>query len=384
MAVVIQRIAGSAHGDRFYPDFAGVARSYNFYPTEPLAAEDGIVSVALGLGRTVVEGRASLSFCPKHPRHIRQFSTVRDMLANSQREFVSVELQSSDPDVTEASHPLETAEADGTLGWVGSTYDPQCDAVYDGLSRAGVRLVSFAPILKMQPFQLPLLLTRLLELGRSGMNSEVEIEFAVNHMPGEKRPWDFSLLQLRPIAMSRETSELRVDDSDRANTLCFSEQVLGNGKLAQIRDIVVVDRIGFDRARTREIAAEIGRLNGRLVSEGRSYVLIGPGRWGSADPWLGIPVTWDQISGAKVIVESGFEDLDVAPSQGSHFFHNLMSRRLGYFTVDSASTKGMLDWDWLSRQPGQPGYSLVRWLRLASPLTVKINGRTQQGAILKP
>jgi CheY-like chemotaxis protein len=384
MAVIIQRVAGSARGDRFYPDFAGVARSYNFYPTEPLAAEDGIVEVALGLGRSVVEGRPSLSFCPKYPRHLRQFSTVPDMLANSQREFLSVEMQSGDDDVTEAYHPLEIAESDGTLGWVGSTYDPQNDAVYEGLSRDGVRLVSFAPFLSNQPFPLTQLLMRLLDAGRSGMNSEVEIEFAVNHAPKERSSWEFSLLQLRPIAMSRETSELRIDDGDRANALCYSEQVLGNGRLTHIRDIVVVDRAGFDRARTREIAAEIGRLNQRLLAEGRPYVLIGPGRWGSADPWLGIPVTWDQICGAKVIVEAGFEDIDVTPSQGSHFFHNLMSRHLGYFTVDAVSATGMLDWDWLSRQTGLPGYSLVRLLRLSSSLTVKINGRTQHGVIVKP
>ena len=385
MAVIIQKLVGTHHGERFYPDFAGVARSYNFYPVAPLAAEDGIVAVALGLGRTVVDGGRALSFCPKYPKNLLHFSTVEDMLANSQRDFISLELGSEGGRVTEQHHPLEVAEADGTLGIVGSTYSPENDAVYDGIGRPGMRLVSFASILKQNAFPLPAVLTRLMDIGRWGMATEVEIEFAVDLSSTKNgRPKEFAFLQLRPLAMSRETEDLTIEEEDPVRALCFSTSVLGNGRVTSIRDVVAVDYERFDRAKTRDIAAEVARLNADLSSRGIPYILVGLGRWGSADPWLGIPVTWEQISGARVIVECGLKDIKVTPSQGSHFFQNLTSFRVAYFTVNPALGDGFLDWDWLTAQPPTQEGSFVRHLIFEEPLLVKINGRQQRGVILKP
>lgn len=384
MAVIVQKLVGSRHGDRFYPDVAGVARSYNFYPVAPLAAEDGVVTVALGLGRTVVEGGRALSFCPAYPRHLLNFSTTQDMLANSQREFVALELQDEGDVVTEQRHPLRAAEEDGTLWSVASTYSPENDAVYDGLSRQGVRLVSFAPILKQGVFPLPSLLTRLMEVGRRGMATEVEIEFAVNLSTERDRPQDFAFLQMRPLATARETEDLRVEEESIEHALCFSTSVLGNGCLAGCKDVLAVDHERFDRARSSAIALEVAQLNAELSMRGIPYILVGLGRWGSADPWLGIPVTWEQISGARVIVECGLKDIRVTPSQGSHFFQNLTSFRVAYFTVNPALGEGFLDWDWLSSQPAAQERQFVRHLTFERPLLVKIDGKRQRGAILKP
>jgi hypothetical protein len=276
------------------------------------------------------------------------------------------------------------AERDGTLGVVASTYSPENDAVYDGTSRPGVRLVSFAPVLKQHVFPLPEILTRLLELGVWGMSTQMEMEFAVELSTPRGTPKEFGFLQMRPMAMSRETQELEVDGEETERVLCRSGSVLGNGKLAHIRDVVVVDQHRFDRARSRDVAADVAKLNAELVAQGVPYILIGLGRWGSADPWLGIPVTWEQISGARVIVESGFKDLRVTPSQGSHFFQNLTSFRVGYFTVNPGSGDGVIDWDWLKAQPAVEETAYVRHLHFPDPLVVKINGKKQRGVILKP
>jgi CheY-like chemotaxis protein len=383
MAVIIQKMVGSRHGARFYPSFAGVARSYNFYPSGPLRAEDGVVAMALGLGRTVVDGGLALSFSPKHPRHPLHFSTVQDMLANSQRDFIAVEMD-GDGETAEQHHPLSVAEEDGTLAWVASTYNPENDAVYEGLSRPGVRLVSFAPLLKHKALPLPAVFDRLLELGRWGMNTEVEIEFAVELSPTPGAPTEFGFLQMRPMALSRELEELDTEDVEPEQVLARSSSVLGNGKFAHLSDVVAVDYERFDRAKTADIAREVARLNAELVAEGVPYILFGLGRWGSADPWLGIPVTWEQIAGARVIVESGLKDIKVTPSQGSHFFQNLTSFRVGYFTVNPEEGEGFVDWEWLAAQPAIKDTGHVRRFHFEEPLLVAINGKRQRGVILKP
>ena len=269
-------------------------------------------------------------------------------------------------------------------GGFGVFYSPENDAVYDGTSRPGVRLVSFAPVLKQHIFPLPEVLTRLLDLGVWGMNTQVEIEFAVELSARRGSPKEFGFLQMRPLAMSRERQELEVDDEEAQRVLCRSSSVLGNGKIANLRDLVVVDYQRFDRAKSREVAVEVAKINAELVAQGVPYILIGLGRWGSADPWLGIPVTWEQISGARIIVESGLKDIKVTPSQGSHFFQNLTSFRVGYFTVNPGSGDSMIDWDWLAGQPAVTEAQYVRRLHFDDPLVVKINGKRQRGVILKP
>ncbi len=389
MAVMVQQIVGARHGDRFYPDFAGVARSYNYYPTPPLTAEDGVAAVGLGLGRYVVEGERCLSFCPRFPRAIVQFSSVEDMLENSQREFWALRLDplgASLPEraMHETRHGLEAAEADGTLASVGSTYSSENDAVYDGLSRPGVRLVSFAPVLKHGVFPLAEALTELLDIGSRGMNRPAEIEFAVRLSADERVPHEFGFLQMRPLVPAGETSDLDVGETSRDLLLCRSPQVMGNGRIDGLHDLVVVDFHRFDRSKSRVASEQVAYFNARLAAEGRSYLLIGVGRWGSTDPWLGIPVQWDQISSARVIVESGFRDFRVTPSQGSHFFQNLTSFQIGYFTVNADEGGGFIDWDWIAVHPAESELQYVRHLRFERPFDVRMNGRRNTGIIYKP
>jgi CheY-like chemotaxis protein len=387
MGVIIQRMVGTAHGERFYPTFSGVARSHNFYPTAPLKSEDGIVAVALGLGRTVVDGDACLRFCPKYPQHLVAFSSVDDALRNSQREFYALNLEQA-PDLkgaegTELDHyDLQDAEADGTLASVASTYSPDNDRIYDGMSRPGVRLVSFAPILKHDMFPLAAILDDLLRIGSEGTGSAVEIEFAVNLSVPDAAP-EFGFLQMRPLALSREVEELEIGHVLTSQLLCRSNSVLGNGRVDNLRDLVVVDFHRFDRAKSREAAMQVARFNAELQSSGLPYLLIGVGRWGSTDPFLGIPVAWNQIAGARVIVEAGFKDFKVTPSQGTHFFQNLTSCNVGYFTANPEIGDGFIDWDWLAEQPALAKDNYVRHIRLKSPVLVKMSGHKGEGVILK-
>jgi len=390
MAVVLQRIVGSRHGNRFYPDFAGVCRSHNFYPTPPLDPKDGIAVVALGLGRTVVDGEKALRFCPRYPKNVVQFSTLKDLLDQTQRQFWAIELDEGDaaddaPRLREVRQSLEVAEQDGVLSALGSTYSHENRAVYDGLGRDGTRLVTFAPILKHGRFPLAEVLEYLMTIGEEGTSSAVEMEFAVNLSVRAGQPPEFGFLQLRPLAISRELEELEIEEVPRERVVCRSRRVLGHGRIDDVRDIVLVDYYRFNRARSREAARDVGQFNAALSEEGLRYLLVGVGRWGSTDPWLGIPVTWDQIHGVSAIVESGFRDLRIDPSQGTHFFQNLTSCNVGYFTIDARpSPENFLDWSWLTAQPARAETGQVRHVRLDRPLSILINGRTGEGIILKP
>ncbi len=390
MAVLVQQMVGTTHGNRFYPDFSGVVRSRNFYPHPPVKVEDGFAAVALGLGRAVVGGGKCLTFSPRYPQNLVQFSSVEDILANSQTEFWALELEHAtrggDPaaDLREVPFRLDVAEADGTLQMLGSTYSVDNHAVYDGLSRRGPRIVSFAPILKHGLFPLPGILDQLMRIGEDALGRPVEIEFAVrlSHLPTE--PADFGFLQLRPLVMSREGEDIRVEQVEPARLVCQSSQVLGHGRLQDLRDVVVVDFHRFERGQSFEVAQSVAHFNAQLGDSGKPYLLIGVGRWGSNESWLGIPVAWDQISGARVIVESGFRDFRVVPSQGSHFFQNLTAFQIGYFTVNPDAGEGFVDWEWLAAQPAVDQRGCVRHLEFASPLVVLMNGKTSEGIIFKP
>jgi hypothetical protein len=391
MAVVIQKLVGVEHGNRFYPDFGGVARSHNYYPRPPMKSEDGVAAVALGMGAMVVEGGPSLRFCPRYPRHVIQFPTVEETFKYSQRLFFALELPNSQDRPVESdgvmglsSYDLVTAEKDGVLNALGSVYSPDNDAVYDGISRKGTRLVSFAPLLKFDLFPLPKILEFLLSVGRWSMSASVEIEFAVNYSVPDGAPKEFSVLQMRPMVLDQEYEEVSTRDVPEERLICESGQVLGNGTVRDVCDIVLVNLEKFSRADSRAVAREIALFNYELMKEGTPYALFGVGRWGSADPWLGIPVKWEEISGARVIVESNFQDLRVTPSEGSHFFQNLATMKVGYFTVDSDGHGGFVDWDWLHSQPPEAEREFTRRVRLGKPLTVKMDGRTNHGIILKP
>jgi len=391
MAVIIQRMVGARHHDRFYPAFAGVAKSYNFYPVPPQKSTDGIVQVALGLGKTVVDGGNSVRFSPRYPRHLLQFFSTLETIRNAQQDFLALNLArghdgdaNRSPEAFVEQYDLSKAEEDQTLFYVGSTYSPENDSVYDGVSREGKRVVTFAPILKHRIFPLAEILELILDMGTWGMGTQVEIEFAVNMNVPPGKPKEFALLQIRPLVLSLEMEELEVDSVGQEDLICQSQQVLGNGVIKDIHDIVVVDIQQFERSRAKDVAAEVSLFNTDLIARKRPYVLIGVGRWGSLDPWLGIPVTWDQIAGASVIVESGFKDFNVTPSQGSHFFQNITSFRVGYFTVNSFTRLGYIDWDWLRQQPAAEELHFTRHLQFDEPIVAKINGRKNIGIILKP
>ena len=397
MAVVIQEVAGSAHATRYYPDISGVVRSRNFYPSEPMQPKDGIAAVALGMGRTVVSGGKSLLFCPRYPRHMVQFSSVEDILRNSQTEFMAIDLAGASCDgeqseslhlrgvqrLRERSFPLRDAEKDDTLRYVASTYSRDNDAIYDGLSRPGARVVTFAPILKHNIVPLPEILDYLQELGADALGRPVEIEFAMC-MGSSGEPADFSFLQMRPLICARECEDLSIESVEPAAILCRSSHVLGNGRIEDIHDVVYVDYESFHRTNSLEVAEIVARLNAQLVRANTPYILIGLGRWGSKDPWLGIPVTWDQVAGARVIVEAGFRDFRVTPSQGSHFFQNLTAFRISYFTVNPDLGEGQVDWAWLNAQPALEQFGSVRHVRLERPFTVAISGARGVGMIVKP
>ena len=391
MGVIIQRMVGSQHHERFYPDFAGVAKSYNFYPVAPQKAEDGIVQAALGLGYTVVEGRNCVRFCPKYPRHVMQFSTPQETMRTAQQEFLALDVTASfshenheTPDVLLKHYDIGKAEEDKTLQAVGSTYSAEDDAVYDGISRPGKRVITFAPVLKQHVFPLPEIADLILEIGKWGMGTHVEIEFAVDTNMRGNEPKEFALLQIRPMMLSREEETTKIEIYTDSSLVCKSRHVLGNGIMDDVYDIIVVDAGKFERSKSRQTAQEVSRLNTKLQNVKRTYILIGVGRWGSLDPWLGIPVTWDQISGAAVIVESGFKDIDVTPSQGSHFFQNITSFRIGYFTVNNSDDSSFVDWDWLNAQPAFEESEYVRHLHFAKPVVTKINGPAKYGVIIKP
>ncbi len=390
MAVMVQKLVGVRHGSRFYPDFSGVARSHNFYPMPPMKAADGIASVALGLGKTVVEGGRTLRFCPRYPKHVHQLSTVEFALGYSQMDFWALELPPEDAafDPCEefelAKFGLDVAEKDGVLAALGSTYSRENHAIYDGISRNGVRIVSFAPILKGDLFPLARILELLLALGQKGMNTPVEIEFAVNLTVPPGEPKEFHLLQMRPMVINDEVEKIEIEESLSGEIICRSSCVLGNGVVDDIRDIVMVHPGRFKRSESPIAAKEVGFFNHKLAGEGRPYLLIGVGRWGSADPWLGIPVTWDDIWGARVIVECGMKDLKVTPSQGAHFFQNITAARIGYFTIDSEDKDSYVNWSWLASHGLVEEKKFTCHISLEDPLVVVMNGHDGEGVIYLP
>ena len=389
MAVILQQVVGSFFGERFYPDFSGVARSRNFYPVPPMSFEDGIAAVALGLGRTVVDGGKCLRFCPRYPSHLVQFSSVDDFLRQSQTDFWALPLnhpneETLQPGLREVRFSLNVAEADGTLDSLGSTYSADNDRITDGLGRPGIRVVTFAPVLKYGVFPLAALLDELMTEGESAFGQPVEIEFAVRLARQSGECAQLGFLQIRPLVHSHDVEELQLGKVDRSKLVAQSAKVLGNGRVGNLLDVIVVDAQRFERGQSQDMAGHVAYFNAKLARENRPYLLVGVGRWGSNDPWLGIPVEWDDISGAAVILEAGFRDFQVTPSQGSHFFQNLSAFQIGYFTVNPDLGDGMVDWTWLAAQPAVEERGCVRHLTFTKPVTVLMNGRAGEGMILKP
>ncbi len=392
MAVVIQQLTGARYGEYFYPAISGVAQSYNFYPVSHMKPEEGIAHIALGLGRTVVEGSTSLRFSPKYPQLMPQFSAVDDILRNSQRSFYALNMvefpedfgspTQLEDDVTLVKLDIDTVPGHPPVRHLSSMYSPQEHRIRDTGGGQGHPVLTFATVLKYQSFPLPDLLNSVLEMGRRGMGCPVEIEFSVN-LPfyGDRKP-EFSLLQIRPMAISHHNRKVQIDREDIESAFCYSTMALGNGKFSDIADIVLVHPDTFDPAHTVEIAAEIGKFNSMLTAQNRKYLLIGPGRWGSADRWLGIPVSWREISGVGAIVETTAENLKAEPSQGSHFFHNITSLGISYLNTTDTG-EDFIDWQWLDSLAVREKSAHLKYIRLDSPLTLKIDGKTSRAVLLK-
>jgi hypothetical protein len=384
MAVIVQQVVGRAHGERFYPDVSGVARSWSFYPTGGARPEEGVVHLALGLGKTIVDGGLCWWFSPAHPRSVPPFNSVGDMMKLTQTEFWAVNVGPPPPwdPMRETEYlvraGLAEAEADEALRWAASTYDPRSDRLIPGTARPGPRVLDFAPLLQLEEIPLAVVLRRLLALCDQELATAVEVEFALNLAPGARPRLGF--LQVRPLLRPGATVEVTAGELRGGAVLVASEAALGNGERA-LADIVYVDPDAFEARLTSAIADEIEELKRPLVEAGRPYVLIGFGRWGSADPWLGIPVRWDQIAGARAIVEAARPGMSPEPSQGSHFFHNLSSFEVAYLTVPPGAG---IDWKWLAEQPTLTRTAHVRHVRCPQPLRLKVDGRSRRGVVLKP
>lgn len=388
MAVILQEIVGQRRGNRFYPDISGVARSYNFYAVRPARSEEGVVTLALGLGKTIVDGGIAWTFSPAYPRKPPPYASVQELLKGTQTEFWAVNMGAPPPydPVSETEYlvraNLADAEADEALYFLASTYDSQSDRVVRGIGIQGPRILTFAPLLVEERFPLSNLLKTLLNGAERAVNAKVEIEFAITFQRhrGERPRARLGFLQVRPMAVSDEMVNVRVEDLSDPRAIVASDMVMGNGVVDELRDIVFVRPEKFSSLNTSAIAQQVEAINRELLHEHRPYLLIGFGRWGSSQPSLGIPVDWCQISGARAIVEATLPEMNVELSQGSHFFHNLTSFRASYFMVWHDGRLG-INWDWLNQQPVISETEFVRHVRPAQPISVRVDGRTARGMI---
>jgi len=390
MAIVIQELVGDDHGGRFYPSFSGVAQSYNFYPVSRQTPEDGITSVAVGLGYSVVGGEKVLRFSPSYPEIIPEFSTPQLILENTQRELYVLNTKKKEFTLTEKEDTtlekidISEIKNDSTLEYIASSYDRNDGMIRDSFSKEGPYLITFAGILKHNVFPLSPILQNILEIGRRGMGCPIEVEFAVNFDSENKKPPVFAILQIRPLVISKESLEIAWDEgeTDKENVLIHSNKALGNGVIDSIYDIVYVSPDTFDSSKTIEIAKQINEINEDLAS--KPYLLIGPGRWGTQDRWLGIPVGWSEISNVGILVEAALKDFNIEPTQGTHFFHNMISKGIGYIHTTLNREESFIDWKWLDKQKPKKQLNYVKHIKLSAPLTIKLDGRTGRALVLKP
>ena len=389
MAVIVMELVGKSHANRFYPSASGLAQSFNYYPVSYMKRKEGVAYLALGLGRTIAEGEKSLRFSPKYPGIIPQYFSVRSTIDNSQNQFYALDLNKG---MKLLKHGLEEntslfdlniAEKDGELDWSASVVSNEDNVVRDSLRFDGTRVITFPSLLKWKTLPITDLLLDLLKLGESSLGCPVEIEFAINMHDTEETLTDFCLLQIKPMVVGGLDRIQDFDSIQKKNILCKSSVALGNGLIENINNLIIVDPKNFDPSKTKLIAKQIEKINNEL-SDLEQYVLIGPGRWGSADPWLGIPVEWDQISKAKVIVEYGMDSFPVDPSFGSHFFQNVTSMRIGYFTINHKKRSDKIDMDWINTQQVKKKSKYIKWIKLDKPITVTIDGQTGEGNIIKP
>jgi len=389
MGIVIQEICGNEYGNLYLPTLSGVARSINFYPLGAEKPEDGIATIGFGLGKLIVDGGVSLRFSPKYPKKILQLSSPEMALRQTQKNFYALNTNPAEfiPQVDDGMNLLkmEINEAEGIpdLRYIASTYDFHSGIIRDGYYDEGRKLVTFAGILKHKTFPLDEILQTLLEIGKKEMNNHIEIEFAANLNTPKGMPKMFNFLQIRPIVENDQTEEIDWDSVDYSKAIIYSKSALGHGTVKDIYDFVYVKPDKFNPARTKEIANEVETINKRFIDLKRNYIIVGPGRWGSSDPWLGIPIKWSQISEARVIVESGLDNFRVDPSQGTHFFQNLTSFRVAYLTINPYMNDGLYDLEYLNTQSASFETEFLRCVTFTKPLAIKVDGKNNLGIILK-
>ncbi len=388
MAVIIQQVVGREHDKRFYPSISGVAQSYNYYPVSYMKPEDGFAVAAIGLGMYVVGGEQAFRFCPKYPTI--NPTTVHDLVRDSQREFYAIDM--AQPDANVVAHGenaaikkfrIKDAEADGLLQHCASVFDFENDDLVSGVDMKGPRVVDFANILKYNYIPLAETLRFLLRLFREAMGSPVEMEYAVDLEKGEYGLPTFYLLQIKPLIRHEEELSIDLGEMDIDKVVLFAKQGMGNGEVDGIRDVVFVDPAKFDKLKTRDIAREIHHMNKKMDAEGKEYILIGPGRWGTKDQFTGVPVVWAQISRARIIVEMGLPDFPLDGSLGSHFFHNVTSMNVGYFAVKHHSKEEKINIAMLEEQPVIEEMTYVKHVRFDEDLKILMDGRSRQALISK-
>lgn len=387
MGIVLQEVCGSVYKNLYYPTISGVARSINFYPIAPEKPEDGIAKIAYGLGKYIVDGGLSLRFSPKHPNNILQLSSPDQALRETQRYFYGLDMDdksfvaSTNDGVNLLRIEVKNIDFDPSLRHLVSVYDYDNDILRDGMQGKGKRLLTFAGVLQHESFPMARILKDLLDIGQKEMNLPIEIEFAVNMSEDKAKRHVFNLLQIRPIVESDQASDIVVGEINDKKTIVSSDAALGNGIFPDIRDIVYINPEKWKASESKLLASEIEVLNAKFRDQKQNYVLIGPGRWGSSDQWLGIPVKWAQISESRVIIESGLENYRIDPSQGTHFFQNLTSFRVGYMTINPYMNDGYYNVDMLTEMPAVFENGMIRHVRFKDPLVIKIDGRSNKGII---
>jgi len=385
MAVVLQEVVGNEFDNYFYPHISGVAQSFNYYPVSHMKPEEGFVVSAVGLGKYVVEGEKAYRFSPLYPEI--EINSPKDQFKNSQVKFFAVDLKKTEPNLLEgdiaglARLDIDDAERQGTINHCASVYHADNDQILPGLNHPGPRIINFANILKYNYIPLAKTIEVVLDVVKEAMGSPVEIEFAVDLKKDKNGLASFYLLQIKPLLGNASDYTVNMDKIKKESILMFSEKGMGNGLIEDIEDVIYIDPAAFNKADTVEIAAEVDQFNALMIAEKRKYILIGPGRWGTRDRWIGIPVNWPQISNAAAIIETSLEDFPLDASSGSHFFHNVTSMNVGYFSVQPELSNSYIKYDILEAQKLIKKTKFIRHVRFAKPLKVRMDGKKRISVI---
>ena len=383
MAVIIQEVVGRKYETYFYPAISGVAKSYNYYPSGGCVQEDGIVYLALGLGKAIVDGGSTFGFCPERPA-VPLFGTPKDFMKYAQRKFYALNLKSvyriveRNEETSYSILGVKDARRHGVLDKIASTYVQQDDSLYPGVYEGGLLIIDFGPITQYNALPLAKALKLLLQISEISLGYPVEIEFAVNLGQTDSEKVELVILQIRGMVPPGETNDIIIDDFNPETDICYSENALGNGIIDTIQDIVYI-KSSFDMSNSIQIVKNLRSINATLLEEKKPFLLIGPGRWGSADPWLGIPIIWSDIAGVKVIIETPYKDRAIDPSQGSHFFHDLISSQVGY--IITKDDQGNIDMNWLENLPVVEEMQHIKHVRSPEPLKIKIDGKHGKAVI---